>query len=267
MELRLALRTRAARCSLNRPTGIHRRLRTVRSDLQPIIRLAHNHGASVNDVILTAITGAPHLLLLERGEHVPAFVVSMPVTSRLQVLHGELGNHSGVVPLLLPGAGAFRDRLASITEITRVAKRRPRGASTALLDPFFRLLATLGIYQHFVDHQRLVHTLVSNLKGPDAALTLLGFPVTGVVPLAVATGNVTVAFTALSYSGSLAITISVDPDTFPTLTASSKSRSASWTSASERRGIAKRQLFPRRDARSLVDRVRSAYCEKSTPRG
>ena len=34
---------------------------------------------------------------------------------------------------------------------------------------------------------------------------------------AVATGNVTVAFTALSYAGSLVITISADPDTCPDL--------------------------------------------------
>ena len=32
-----------------------------------------------------------------------------------------------------------------------------------------------------------------------------------------ATGNVTVAFTALSYAGSLVITISADPDTCPDL--------------------------------------------------
>jgi WS/DGAT/MGAT family acyltransferase len=212
-ELRTSLGARATPCSLNRPTGPHRRLRTVRSDLQPIIQLAHRRGATVNDVILTAITGALHLLLVERGEHVPAFVISMPVTSRPQVVNGELGNQSGVVPLLLPGRGAFQDRLESTAGITQAAKRRPRGASTALLGPLFRLLATLAIYQHFVDHQRLVHTFVSNLKGPDAALTLLGYPVTSVIPLAVATGNVTVAFTALSYAGSLVIAISADPDT------------------------------------------------------
>jgi diacylglycerol O-acyltransferase len=35
--------------------------------------------------------------------------------------------------------------------------------------------------------------------------------------MSVATGNVTVAFTALSYVGSLVITISADPDTCPDL--------------------------------------------------
>jgi hypothetical protein len=61
----------------------------------------------------------------------------------------------------------------------------------------------------------LIHTFVSNLRGPEDALTLLGYPITDVVPLSVATGNVTVSFTALSYAGSLVITISADPDTCP----------------------------------------------------
>jgi diacylglycerol O-acyltransferase / wax synthase len=215
VELGPSLRTQATPCSLNRPTGTHRRLGMVRSDLAPVIRLAHQNGATVNDVILTAITAALHLLLVERGEHVPAFVVSIPVSSRPQALHGELGNQSGVVPVLLSATGAFPDRLASTCRATRDAKHHPRGASTALLGPVFRLLARLGIYQRFIDHQRLIHTFVSNLRGPETALTLLGYPITGVIPLSVATGNVTVSFTALSYAGSLVITIGADPDTCP----------------------------------------------------
>ena len=82
MELGPALRTQAAPCSLLRPTGAHRRLRTVRSDLAPVVQLAHQSGATVNDVILAAITGALHVLLLARGEDLPEFVVSMPVSSR-----------------------------------------------------------------------------------------------------------------------------------------------------------------------------------------
>ena len=217
IELGPSLRTKAAACSLNRPTGMRRRMRTVRIDLIPVIRLAHQTGATVNDVILSAITGALNLLLVERGEPMPAFVVSIPVSSRPQVGHGELGNQSGVVPVLLPATGTFQARLASTAQVTRAAKSHQRGASTALLSPFFRVLAAMGIYQRFIDHQRLIHTFVSNLRGPDTAEALLGCPITGIIPLSVATGNVTVAFTALSYAGTLVITISADPDTCPDL--------------------------------------------------
>ena len=213
IELGPSLRTRATPCSLNRPTGVHRQLRTVRAELTPILILAHQNAATVNDVILTAIARALHLLLAERGEEIPAFVVSIPVSARHQAVPGRLGNQSGVVPVLLPASGAFDDRLAAVARTTRAAKSHQRGASTALLGPFFRVLATMGIYQRFIDHQQLIHTFVSNLKGPETAEAVLGCPITDIIPLSVATGNVTVAFTALSYAGSLVITISADPDT------------------------------------------------------
>jgi len=171
----------------------------------------------VNDLLLSAITNALHRLLAERGEQVPALVVSMPVSSRDRANVRELGNRSGVIPLLLPATGAFPARLAAIASITRAAKSHQRGASTAVLGPVFRLLAKLGLYQRFINHQRRIHTFVSNIKGPSTPLTLLGCPITDIVPLSVATGNVTVSFTALSYHRSLVITIAADPDTCPDL--------------------------------------------------
>jgi hypothetical protein len=66
-----------------------------------MVRLAHGNGATGNDV-LAAITGALHRLLAERGELVPAFVVSIPVSERPEAAPGHLGNQSGVIPMLLP---------------------------------------------------------------------------------------------------------------------------------------------------------------------
>jgi hypothetical protein len=164
-------------------------------------------------VVLAAITAALHRLLIERGEHVPAFVVSVPFSARRQANAHDLGNQSGVVPLRLPATGAFETRLAEIARITRSAKGTQRGASTAVLGPVFRLLARVGLYQRFISHQRLIHTFVSNLSGPKDQLHLLGCPVIDVIPLSVATGNVTVSFSILSYAGTLTITINADPDT------------------------------------------------------
>ena len=217
IELGPALRTRAVACSLNRPTGPHRRFHTVRSDLTAILGLARENAATVNDVVLSAITSALHRLLAERGEQVGSFVVSIPVSSRVEAVGGELGNQSGAIPLLLPATGDFHHRLTAIARITRAAKSHRRGASTAVLGPGFRLLDRMGIYQHFINHQRLIHTFVSNVKGPEAPLALLGCPITVIVPLSVAPGNVTVSFTALSYAGSLVTTISADPRTCPDL--------------------------------------------------
>ena len=82
-----------------------------------------------------------------------------------------------------------------------------------MLGPFFRLLAAAGLYRWFIDRQRLIHTFVSNLRGPESPLSFLDYPITGIIPLSVATGNVTISFAVLSYAGSLTITLIADPDT------------------------------------------------------
>ena len=65
--------------------------------------------------------------------------------------------------------------------------------------------------------QRLIHTFLSNLRGPTGELSIFGCPITVMLPLSAPTGNVTVAFTVLSYAGTLAITVVADPDACPDL--------------------------------------------------
>jgi WS/DGAT/MGAT family acyltransferase len=214
-ELGPSLAQRAQPCSLNKPTGPHRSLRTIVADLHQVRELAHGHSSTVNDLVLTAVTGALHQLLIERGEELDALVVSVPFAARARTELDQLGNRSGVIPVRLPVTGAFSDRLTAVSGIMRAAKQHERGASTAVLGPVFRLLSRFGLYRYFIDHQSFVHTFVSDLRGPDAPLSLLGCPVLDVVPLSVATGNITVSFTALSYDNRLVITITSDPETCP----------------------------------------------------
>lgn len=214
-ELGPSLAQRAQPCSLNKPTGPRRSLRTIVADLHQVRELAHCHGSTVNDLVLTAVTGALHQLLIERGEELDALVVSVPFAARARTELDQLGNRSGVIPVRLPVTGAFSDRLTAVSGIMRAAKQHERGASTAVLGPVFRILSRFGLYRYFIDHQSFVHTFVSDLRGPDAPLSLLGCPVLDVVPLSVATGNVTVSFTALSYDNRLVITITSDPETCP----------------------------------------------------
>ncbi len=167
----------------------------------------------MNDVVLSAIAAALHRLLASRGEQVDQFVISVPFSARRQASAGDLGNQSGVIPLCVSGVGDPAQRLETLAEATRAARGAQRGASTALLGPFFRLLAAAGLYRWFIDRQRVIHTFVSNLRGPDSRLSFLHCPITNIIPLSAATGNVTVSFAVLSYAGSLTITLIADPDT------------------------------------------------------
>ncbi|MDN5765110.1 MAG: WSD1 family O-acyltransferase [Humibacillus sp.] len=118
----------------------------------------------------------------------------------------------------VPAGGRASDRLAAVAASTEAACRSPeRGESAPLLAFGFRLLARVGVFAFFVNHQRLVTTFVTNLRGPSTLMTLGGARVTEIVPVSSITGNITVAFAALSYVGTLTVTVIADPDHCPDL--------------------------------------------------
>jgi hypothetical protein len=84
-----------------------------------------------------------------------------------------------------------------------------------VLSVLFRGLAALGLFTWFINHQRLVHTFLSNLRGPAEPLALAGTPIRRIVPVALTPGNTTVSFDALSYAGRLLVSVLYDPDHAP----------------------------------------------------
>jgi len=216
-ELGVRSPARAARCSLNQPTGPHRRIAVAAAGLAGVRALAHAHGGTVNDVILAAAAGAVGRLLASRGETLPALVVSVPVSARTSASAGHLGNEAGVMPVALPTGGDLPGRLDRTAAITHARKAPVPGTSAVLLGAVFRLLAALGLFRWFINHQRLVHTFITNVRGPSRRLRLGGATISGVVPVTVTAGNVTVSFGVLSYAGTLTVTVVADPGRLPDL--------------------------------------------------
>lgn len=210
-------KTRAPECSLNVPIGTRRALSVVRADLAAVSTAAHAHDATINDLVVTAATGALAAVLGRRGEDIDRLVVSMPVSARKAASGTALGNQVGVIPVEVPVTGDLFDRLGAVAAVTRDRKTVTPGASAALIDPLFRALAKAGLFRWFIDRQRMVNTFVSNLRGPEQRLHFLGAPVVEVIPIPMITGNITVAFGVLSCAGTLAITVIVDPDHVPDL--------------------------------------------------
>jgi len=201
--------------SLNQPTGPRRRLEVVPADLAAVHELGHAHGGTVNDVFLAAIAGALRALLASRGEQLDPVTISVPVSARQEAAGGQLGNQVGAMPVTLPTGGGLAARIAQTAAITRRGKAAAHGTSVALLGPPFRLLAAAGLLRWFISHQRLVHTFATNLRGPGRPLTFAGAQVQAVIPIPATTGNVTVTFAALSYAGTLLITVLSDPSRVP----------------------------------------------------
>ncbi|WP_086664235.1 wax ester/triacylglycerol synthase domain-containing protein [Lentzea kentuckyensis] len=204
--------SRSSRCSLNQPTGPRRQQTMAQASVSRLHAAAHRCGGTVNDALLTAVMGALGTVLTKRGDHLDQLIVSIPVSTRRSTTAAQLGNSTGVMPVALPTDGDPWSRLTRIAAITRSHKKSVRSAT-----PIFRTLKAIGIADWFTNHQRLVHTFVTNVHGPDHPMRLGGAPVVGLIPLSATTGNVTVAFAALSYADALTVTVVADPDHVPDL--------------------------------------------------
>jgi diacylglycerol O-acyltransferase / wax synthase len=166
-------------------------------------------------VVLAATAGALRTLLAARGEQLAEVTITVPVATRRAAGAGELGNQIGIMPVTVPAAGVFGVRITRTAAITRERKSRARGASAALFVPAFLLMARSGLLRWFTNHQRVVQTFVTNLRGPEEPLMFGGATVRSIIAIPSTTGNVTVTFAAASYAGTLRITILSDPARTP----------------------------------------------------
>lgn len=214
-ELRSTRPPQAPRTSLNRPVGTRRALRVVRADLDDLRAAAHRHGGTVNDVVLAGVGGALGALAARRGEHVEEIVASVPISSRSGTDADRLGNAVGVLPVAVPATGTPDARVAAVARRTASRRAAPRGASATVLDAVFRAVAASGALPWLLERQHLVTTFVTNLRGPATPATLLGNRVRDIVPVVSTTGNVPVVVAALSYAGTITLTVVADPDACP----------------------------------------------------
>lgn len=202
--------------SLNQPGSGRVRLAAVHRLLEPVHAAARQHEATVNDVLLVAVTAGLGAELARRGERPDRLVVSVPMALRGPArAQGIAGNVTGVMPVEVPLVGSLPDRLDAVARATRARRASPGGGSVALMGPVFRTMAGLGVFRAVIERQRLINTFLSNLHGPADPVSVAGVPVSAVVPMGVTAGNVGAQTFAMSYAGKLTCTIVHDPVQLP----------------------------------------------------
>ncbi|MEV4702928.1 wax ester/triacylglycerol synthase domain-containing protein [Actinoplanes sp. NPDC049316] len=209
---------RAEPCSLTGRTGPHRRAAVVTAGVPGLRATAHRHGATVHAALLVAVASTLHRVLARRGESVGSVVMAVPVAGD----HDGPGSPGTVAsPMLITVAadGPVGDRLHAVAEAVRRRRALAAGlAPIAVAGRPFRLIARLGGYAWYMRRQRRLHTLVSFVRGPERPLRFGGATIRRLIPLVVGgETNVTVAFQAISYAGTLAVTAVADPQTCPDL--------------------------------------------------
>lgn len=174
--------------------------------------------ATVNDVLLTAVTGALHRYLEKRGDPAEEVRTFIPINLRP---HGvpvpdELGNRFGIVFLPLPvGLDGPRQRL---TELKRRMDGLKGSAQPAVT---WAIVNAAGRAPFFV--QRLItdvlgvkaSAVITNVPGPGETVFLAGSPVTSIMFWVPQTGHVGLGVSILSYAGQVTLGVGADVNVVP----------------------------------------------------
>lgn len=176
--------------------------------LDRIKAIAHAQGATVNDVLLAAVSGALRGYLTAHGEESHELRALVPVNLRPigPGAAAELGNRFGLVYLTLPvdRAGA-RDRLYELKQRMDAIKHSPEGpVSYVLLETAG--LAPAGIERYIIDFfTAKASAVITNVPGPRETVYMAGSPLRTVLVWAPTAGSVGMSVSVFSYDGRVTV--------------------------------------------------------------
>lgn len=186
--------------------------------LSLIKRIAHNHDATVNDVLLAAVSGALRHYLQGREGPVQEIQALVPFNLRPldEPIPRELGNRFGLVFLPLPvgTSGSYR-------RLLRVHRRMDSIKSSREGPVSFGILSVLGMTPVPVE-KRIVDlfsgkgtAVMTNVPGPKRTVYLAGSPVRTVLVWAPTSGHVGMSVSIFSYRGEVTVGLMVDAALIP----------------------------------------------------
>jgi len=181
--------------------------------------VAHSLGATINDVILTAVTGGLRRYLVDHDDPVKtrlAFRAAVPVNLRPLGSMNRLGNRFGLVFLSMPvGIADPLDRLAEV----RRRMRSLRASAEPLVT--FGILKLMGrgplALQRAVVRLLAAKTtaVMTNVPGPRTPLSLAGRTIQDLFFWVPQAGRVGIGISIMSYAGGVRVGIGTDAGLVP----------------------------------------------------
>jgi WS/DGAT/MGAT family acyltransferase len=187
-------------------------------DLAEVKAIGTATDATVNDVLLSAMTGALHRYLAGRDSVVEEIRAMVPFNLRPldQPLPRDLGNRFGLVYLSLPvGIADPGERLAEVHRRMDEIKHSPEGMLS------YAILGLMGATPVPVE-QRLIDVftpkttaVMTNVAGPREPVYFAGSRVAGVLGWVPASGEIGLGVSIFSYDGGVTIGLQVDAGLVP----------------------------------------------------
>jgi diacylglycerol O-acyltransferase / wax synthase len=207
---------------LNVEIGPHRRYLFVRQRLDDYREVKNALGGTVNDVVLTVVSGALGKWLRSRGVRTEGLEMRalVPVSVRMQSERGAGGNRLAVMRGPLPVY--IRDPLARLRLVRRAMdglkeSKQAVGAATLAAVNNMAPPTILAQASRLNFSTRLFNLIVTNIPGPQMPLYVLGRELEDLFPIAFLPKDHALAVAIMSYNGRIEYGLLADYDALPDL--------------------------------------------------
>ena len=196
----------APKTPLNVPIGPHRRFAYVNADLDEFKRIKNELGGTVNDVVLTVVTGALGRYMRARGFDTDELELRamVPVSVRAEEEHGALGNKVAAMMAPLP---VWSDDPAETLRLINEQMGDLKGSGQAVGAEILTGLADFAPptiasqAARMQSAQRFFNLVVTNIPGPQMPLYVLGREMQALYPMVPLALNQAVCVGIMSYNG------------------------------------------------------------------
>lgn len=187
-------------------------------ELGQVKALAHAHGVTINDVLVSAVAGAlgRHLAQADGSPQDIHALVPFNLRPADEAPSARLGNHFGLVLLGLPATiMAPVERLAAVHERMNAIKHSREGAVS------YGVLGAMGMTPPVVEDRLIdffsakASLVLTNVPGPRRPLRLAGIPIAGVLVWAPCAGAISMSVSIFSYNGAVSVGFLVDAGLVP----------------------------------------------------
>ncbi len=188
--------------------GPHRRIAFVRTRLDLLKRVKDEHGGTVNDVVLSVVTGALGNFLRARGHDTEGLELRamVPVSVRAEEEHGALGNRISAMMAPLPVWSEDPvERLRLMTETMGDLKGSGQAVGAEILTRITDFAPTTIASQaaRLQPAQRFFNLVVTNVPGPQFSLYVLGRRMESIFPLVPLARRQALCVGIMSYDGEI----------------------------------------------------------------
>lgn len=214
----------ASATPLNGEIGPHRRSDWLTMNLADIKAIRRGLGGSLNDIVLTVVTGAVRRFLQRRlvDPRRIDFRVMTPVSVRTEDERGSLGNRVSAWTVDLPvGEEDPRRQLESIRRTTAELKASKRAVGAEVLTQVAEWTPSTVLSLAGRNMTRLLpfNMVVTNVPGPQFPMYMLGAKLLEAFPHVPLIDNLGLGIALLSYDGKLCWGFNADYDLVPDLAA------------------------------------------------